>query len=99
MKALHQRFFWEPDVREIDEDIENARRKVQNFLDRERRRILMRLVDAQNLLREETSVASFMAEFKLAWGIAQELETDDLYFFKQEEANQSGCQNGMGEEK
>ena len=36
-------------------------------------------------LREETSLASFMAGFKLAWGLAQELEADGLYSFEDEE--------------
>lgn len=42
-------------------------------------------MDAQNLLREETSLASFMAGFKLAWGLAQELEADGLYSFEDKE--------------
>ena len=73
MKALHQRFCREPDFTEMEEDIENARQKVRDCLNREQRRTLMHLVDTQNLLREETSVASFMAGFKLAWGLHQEL--------------------------
>lgn len=49
------------------------------------RRKLLRLVDVQNMLREEISLASFMAGFKLAWGLAQELEADGLYSFEDEE--------------
>lgn len=92
MKALHRRFFQEPDFREMEEDIENTRQTVRDCLDREQRRNLMRLVDTQNLLREETAQASFIAGFKLAWGIARELETDGLYSFEQEEAQRSGRQ-------
>lgn len=98
MKALHQRFCREPDFREMEEDIENTRQKVRDCLDREQRRTLMHLVDTQNLLREETSVASFMAGFKLAWGIVRELETDGLYSFQQEEAQRSSRQDELGEE-
>ena len=98
MKALHQRFFREPDFTEMEEDIENTRQKVRDCLDREQRRTLMHLVDTQNLLREETSVASFMAGFKLAWGIVRELETDGLYSFEQEEAQRSSRQDELGEE-
>ncbi len=58
----------------------------------------MHLVDTQNLLREETSVASFMAGFKLAWGIARELETDGLYSFEQEEVQRSSRRDELGEE-
>ena len=85
MRALHQRFFREPDVSELEEDIENTRQEVRDFLDKMQRRRLMHLVDTQNLLREETSQASFTAGFKLAWGIAKELEADGLYSFPKEE--------------
>lgn len=98
MKALHQRFFREPDFTEMEKDIENTRQKVRDCLDREQRRTLMHLVDTQNLLREETSVASFMAGFKLAWGIVRELETDGLYSFEQEEVQRSSRQDEPGEE-
>ena len=35
--------------------------------------------DAQNILLEEATLLSFTAGFKLAWGMAKELETDGLY--------------------
>ena len=59
MRALHQRFFREPDVSELEEDIENTRQEVRDFLDKMQRRRLMHLVDSQNLLKEEISLASF----------------------------------------
>ena len=43
------------------------------------------MVDTQNLLREETSLASFTAGFKLAWGLSKELESDGLYSFDEDE--------------
>ena len=74
MTALYQRFFREPDVTELEEEIEQTRQEVRGCLSKEERRKLLQLVDLQNLLREETSLASFTAGFKLAWGIAKELE-------------------------
>jgi len=85
MTALHQRFFREPDFTELEEDIEKTRQEVRNCLDKMERRKLMHLVDTQNLLREETSLASFTAGFKLAWGIAKELGADGLYSFRKDE--------------
>ena len=85
MRALHQRFFREPDVSELEEDIENTRQEVRDFLDKMQRRRLMHLVDTQNLLREKISLASFTAGFKLAWGLSKELEADGLYSFDEEE--------------
>ena len=90
MRALHQRFYREPDFSELEEDIENTRQEVRDCLDKPQRRKLMKLVAAQTLLREKTSLASFMAGFKLAWGIATELEADGLYSFDHEE-EQRAC--------
>lgn len=39
-------------------------------------------------IREEVSLASFMAGFKLAWGISRELEADGLYSYDEEEMTQ-----------
>ena len=88
MTALYQRFFQEPDFTELEEEIEQARQEVRDCLDKLQRRKLMQLVDAQNLLREKISLASFIAGFKLAWGIAKELEADGLYSFDYEEEQQ-----------
>ena len=90
MRALHQRFYQEPDFSELEEDIENTRQEVRDCLDKLQRRRLMHLVDTQNLLREETSLASFTAGFKLAWGLSKELEADGLYSFDHDE-EQRAC--------
>lgn len=85
MRALHQRFYQEPDFSELEEDIESTRQEVRDCLDKLQRRRLMHLVDTQNLLWEETSLASFTAGFKLARGLSKELEADGLYSFDEEE--------------
>ena len=85
MRALHQRFYPEPDFSELEDDIENTRQEVRDCLDKLQRRRLMHLVDSQNLLKEEISLASFIAGFKLAWGLSKELEADGLYSFDEEE--------------
>ena len=74
MRALHQRFYREPDFSDLEEDIENTRQEVRDCLGQPERRKLMQLVDAQNLLREQISLTSFIAGFKLAQEIAKELE-------------------------
>lgn len=87
MSVLHQRFFQEPVCADVREEIEGLRQELRERLTKPERRKLLQLVDAQNFLREETSLASFMAGFKLAWSLAQELEADGLYSFEDEEEN------------
>ena len=54
-------------------------------MDRPEQSKLLQLVDAQNLLKEEISLASFTTGFKLAWGMAQELWEDGPYSFDEEQ--------------
>ena len=78
MSTLHQRFFREPAFSDLEEDIETTRQEVRDCLDQMQRRRLMHLVDSQNLLKEEISLASFTVGFNLAWGLSKELEADGL---------------------
>ena len=87
MKALRQRFFQEPECTELEAKIESARQEVRDCLDQLHRRKLMDLIDTQNVLCDEISLASFTAGFKLAIGIAKELEADGLYSFDQEQTD------------
>ena len=87
MRALHRRFFRKPNLTELEMEIETARQDVRDCLDKAQRRRLMDLVDGQALLREAISLASFTAGFKLAWGIAKELEADGLHLLDEGEAD------------
>lgn len=85
MWALHQRFFRKPACTEQHQEIETARQELQAQLDKSERRLLLRILDAESMMREEVSLASFTAGFKLAAGIAKELEADGIYSFDEEE--------------
>ena len=94
MSELYRRYFRATDFSELEEEIENTRQEVRDYLNKIQRRRLMHLVDSQNLLKEETSLASFTAGFKLAWGLSKELEADGLYSFDQEETDRICRQMG-----
>ena len=67
------------------EQIEYAHEELLRNMDAAGRKKLLRLLDAQNALLAESTLMSFTAGFKLAWGMAKELETDGLYSFEREE--------------
>ena len=73
---------WYP---ELAEQVERAQKELRRDMDAAGRRKLLRLLDAQNTLLVESKLMSFTAGFKLAWGMAKELEADGLYSFEQEE--------------
>ena len=84
MKAL-QKHFDRQSHPELDAQIKIAHEELRRDMDAAGRRKLLRLLDAQNILLEESTLMSFTAGFKLAWGMAKELEADGLYSFEQEE--------------
>ena len=84
MKALQKRFDRQ-EHGELDAQIEYAQVELRRDMDATGRRKLLRLLDAQNALLAKSTLMSFTAGFKLAWGMAKELEADGLYSFEQEE--------------
>ena len=84
MKALQKRFDRQ-EHSELDTQIERAQEELRRDMDAAGRRKMLHLLDAQNALLAESTLMSFTAGFKLAWGIAKELEADGLYSFGKEE--------------
>ena len=84
MKALQKHFDRQPHP-ELDEQVKRAQAELRRDMDAVGRRKLLRLLDAQNALLVEATLMSFTAGFKLAWGMAKELEADGLYSFEREE--------------
>ena len=84
MKALQKRFDYQEHT-ELDEQVKSAQEELRRDMDAAGRKKLLRLLDAQNALLVESKLMSFTAGFKLAWGMAKELEADGLYSFEKEE--------------
>ena len=82
MRALHQRFSKEPECKEVREELERVYATVKERLPRQDQEKLLRIADLEIDLREETSLASFVAGFQLGMGIAGEMER---YCFEDEE--------------
>ena len=84
MKALQKRFDRQ-EHSELDEQVKCAQEELRRNVDAVGRKKLLHLLDAQNALLVEAKLMSFTAGFKLAWGMARELEADGLYSFELEE--------------
>lgn len=84
MKALQKRFDRQPHP-ELDAQVDRVQAELRRDMDAAGRKKLLRLLDAQNALLAESTLMSFTAGFKLAWGMAKELEADGLYSFEREE--------------
>ena len=84
MKALQKRFDRQPHP-ELDAQVDRVQAELRRDMDAAGRKKLLHLLDAQNALLAESTLMSFTAGFKLAWGMAKELEADGLYSFEKEE--------------
>ena len=73
-KALHQRFYQESENTEEEREMNQAEQALKATLNREQRRLLLALVNAQSLWQGRTSLESFAAGLRLGLGIAGELE-------------------------
>ena len=74
MRALHARFCREPELQKAREELEQAYREIKARLGQQDQETLLQLADLENELREEASLTSFIAGFRLGMGIAGELE-------------------------
>ena len=85
MKALEDRFAPVITDSEQRQELEAKRQAVSALLDKQGRKKLLRLVDAHTAMQEKMALSSFIAGFRLAWGIAMELGTDGSYSYEQEQ--------------
>lgn len=85
MQALQDRFVSAPLCAEQQADVMRLHRRLEKKLDRKNRIQLLELVDAEARLRDDVSLESFIAGFRLACRIAHELGSEPPYSFRQEE--------------
>ena len=82
MRALRARFCKEPELQKVRAETERTYREIKARLGQQDQETLLQLADLENELREEASLTSFIAGFRLGMGIAGELEP---YCFEDED--------------
>ena len=90
MRGLQRKFFKEPDFPGLRQELNELHRELTEDKPRDERRKLLKLVDLEAELRDEVSLASFAAGFRLAWGIISELSMEPPYSFAEEEERRMG---------
>jgi len=85
MQALQEKFFSDGLYAKQRQEIETIRCKLSHTLDKQRRKQLLQLVDAESQLRDDMTLASFIAGFRLACGICNELGKDNWYSYVKDE--------------
>ena len=79
LKKFYYRFYTPLPMAESEQEIETCHQQLIERLEKPERKLVLRIMDAQNLIAEERSMHSFLCGFQLAWELAYELnhfETD-----------------------
>ena len=90
MKSLQQQFESKPEyIQDLKTEVNQTHKELSARLEKEDRRLLLKLVDLEDALRCEATLHSFVSGYRLACGIHYELSTEPMYSFDREEEERS----------
>ena len=90
MRELHLRFKGaSPQTQALEKERNFLRKQLRSRLNKSERKLLLRLTDLEDELREQESLDSFVSGFRLANGIQQELSELPPYSFEAEDEQQA----------
>lgn len=73
LKLLYDKFYTPVPMAEAEHEIEVCHRQLIERLEKPERKLVLRIMDTQNLMAEERSMDSFLCGFHLALEMANEL--------------------------
>ena len=73
LKLLYDRFYTPLPLEATEQEIDDCYRQLIERLEKPERKLVLRIIDTQNLIAEERSIDSFLCGFKLAWELSNEL--------------------------
>ena len=76
LKELYDCFYIRPELDEQENEVEKCHKALIAALEKPERRLVLRIIDAQDYIKTETSLDSFIAGFELAWRLSAELHND-----------------------
>ena len=93
MRALYHRFEAPTEqIRRLEEGTDKLHRNLSAQLNKPQRKLLLKLVDMEAALRDQACVHSFMAGYRLAQGIQQELLADQPPYNFESEDERLACE-------
>ena len=77
LKALYDCFYEPLPAVRLKQEIEDCHQALIAALDKPERRLVLQIIDAKDQIAEDRSIDSFIAGFRLAWKLSQELNMYD----------------------
>jgi len=77
LKALYDNFYERPSAAHLKAEIERCHQELIEKLDKPERRLVLQIIDCKDQIAEDLSIDSFIAGFRLAMRLSQELNMYD----------------------
>lgn len=77
LKGLYNCFYTPPELSEQENEVEACHKALIAALEKPERKLVLRIIDAQNYITEQISFDSFIAGFELARRLSMELHNDE----------------------
>ena len=77
LKGLYDCFYTPPELSKQENEVEECHKALIAALEKPERKLVLRIIDAQDSIIELTSLDSFIAGFELAWKLSMELHNDE----------------------
>lgn len=77
LKGLYDCFYTRPEFSEQEEEVTACHKALIEALAKPERKLVLRIIDAQDSIIERISLDSFIAGFELAWRLSIELHNDE----------------------
>ena len=100
MKALYHRFETLSERAEkLEREADKTHKQLAKQLGKHQRKLLLRLVDLEAALRDQSCLDSFMSGYRLAHGIHQELLADQPPYNFEDEDKLLACERIQAEKQ
>ena len=77
LKALYDSFYEKLPATQLKAEIERCHQELIEKLSKPERKLVLQIIDCKDQVAEDLSIDSFIAGFRLAWKLSQELNMYD----------------------
>lgn len=77
LRMLYECFYIRPEFDEQENEVRQCHKELIAALEKPERKLVLRIIDAQDYIKTEISLDSFIAGFELAWKLSNEIHHDE----------------------
>ena len=99
LKTLYWNLYTPYENQETEQELDDCHKQLIDALDKQERKLILRIIDAKDRLADEIGLDSFIFGFKLATQLAHELKKYDGHLRSEQNADEDVRRSIMSEEE